>query len=194
MRTLMACLVPFVAACGASTTGRLPPGFSHMARGSVARSNVELQSVDNFGFTGVVVSVPRTKVPGPAIARSSQHCKGTPNGYRQIWDDGTERWSVVVGATDQLCEVVSDSGGSLAWVRKNLPTDPIPGELRATVNRFGDARVLEVQRRQGPDADDYVVELETLSGVRYLLVISPSGAIVHRLRRYPALVDLPEAD
>lgn len=180
--------------CGASTTGRLPPNFSRTAAGSVPRSNLELRSVDNFGFTAVVAQVPRDRVPGPALARASQSCPGTPSGYRQIWDDGAERWSVVVGAAEQTCEAVSAPDGDLAWIRKNVPTDPVPGEIRATIQGFGDSRVIEIQRRQGPDADDYVVELETLSGKRYLLVVSTSGALIHRLRRYPGLIDLPESE
>jgi len=194
MRTVFFFACTFAIGCGASTTGRLPPGFSRTAAGSVPRSNLELQSVDNFGFTGVVAQVPRDRVPGPALARASQSCPGTPSGYRQYWDDGDERWAVVVGAAEQTCEVVSARDGDLAWVRKNLPTDPVPGEIRGTVRSFGDSRILEVARREGPDADDFVVELETLAGKRYLLFISPSGAIIHRLRRYPGLIDLPESD
>jgi hypothetical protein len=191
---LRASLALFAAGCGAGGTGRLPAGFSRTAAGSVPRSNLELRSVDNFGFTTIVASVPRARVPGPALARASQSCPGTPSGYRQMIDDGDERWGVVVGAAEQTCEVVSESSGALCWVRKNVPTDPVPGELRATLQSFGDSRVIEIERRRGPEADDYVVELETLAGKRYLLVVSTSGEIIHRLRRYPGLVDLPESD
>ncbi len=180
--------------CGGSVTGRLPPGFSRTAAGSVPRSTVELRSLDNFGWTGVVASVPRERVPGPALARASQHCPGTPSSYRQYWEDGTELWSVVVGAAEQLCEVVAASDGEMAWVRKNLPTDPLPGEIRGAVQGFGDSRIMELSRRRGPEADDFVIEFETLAGKRYVVVLSPSGNVVHRMRRYPAVVDLPESD
>jgi hypothetical protein len=94
-------------------------------------------------------------------------------------------------ADAKLCEVAARPDGELVYTECRIDAGELPEPVSARVSAtFPEGKILEAERKSGPEADEFTVEVE-VGGREFYLRIAPDGTLIGKLVRVPAIVELP---
>ena len=117
----------------------------------------------------------------------------TPRRYETEWyAEHGEVHEVEVDTKDgQQCELAAKPDGTELYVECHVAPTALPAAVaQAAADAVPGGKVVEAESKKGPNIDHFTVEVQ-LGDVEYYLVISPTGALQHKLRRIPAVVEVP---
>lgn len=94
-------------------------------------------------------------------------------------------------ADDKVCEVAARPDGELVYTECRLDPRELPEPVSARVSAtLPDAKILEAERKSGPETDEFTVEVE-VGTQQFYLRIKPDGTLLAKLVRVPAIIELP---
>jgi hypothetical protein len=94
-------------------------------------------------------------------------------------------------ADNEMCELASRPEGELVYTECRIDAAELPEPVSARVGAtFPDGKILEVEKKSGPEIDEFTIELEA-GGRQFYLRIAPDGALLGKVVRVPAIIELP---
>ncbi|MEM6990508.1 MAG: hypothetical protein AAF721_08425 [Myxococcota bacterium] len=134
------------------------------------------------------------QIAEPVLALAESKFPGsTPRRYETEWyADLGEVHEVEVDTKDgKKCEVAAKADGTELYVECHETEAALSAAAKkAITDAFPDAKILEVESKKGPGLDEITVELES-GGVEYYFIVKPDGSDARKLRRIPAIVEVP---
>lgn len=128
-----------------------------------------------------VLELAKTRFPGSTVRHYET----------ELYADRGRVYEVEVDDGGKLCEVAATPEGALVYVECELDPTTLSAELKAAVEREAPGgKVLEAETKQGSDIDEVTVEVE-VDGRELYLRLEPDGTLVQKLRRIPAIVEVP---
>ena len=135
-----------------------------------------------------------SRIPAPIQALAEKTFPGARPLYyeTEFYADLGLVHEVELETTDgKQCEVSSKPDGTLVYTEcrmdaRELP-DPVTARVEATI---AGGKILEAEQKQGPEVDEYTVEIE-FEGREYYLRVKPDGTLIAKLLRVPAIIELP---
>lgn len=190
------CVAVLVGCGGAAATGRLSAHLVRNTAAAVPGRPVLLRSVDGTQFAETEVSVEMDAVPGPVRALRGVGCPNREGGVRfaRLEVAGAEAFKVYAGQSLRACAVVARPDGVRIRVEEALDPTALPGPIVAAIQStfHGDYEIAEVWRVRAEGGDETIEALVRKFGRELIVVMTPTGSIRQRLRRLPAVLDLPD--
>jgi hypothetical protein len=117
---------------------------------------------------------------------------GTVRHYEtELYADRGRVYEVEVDDGGKLCEVAATAEGVEVYVECEIDPATLSAELKAAVEKAAPGgKILEAETKKGSDIDEVTVEVEVGGGELYLR-LQPDGTLVQKLRRIPAIVEVP---
>ncbi|MBI2897756.1 MAG: hypothetical protein HYY06_29630 [Deltaproteobacteria bacterium] len=197
MRELVLCLVSggLVACASTSATGRLPARLVDATGGAVPGRPVVLRSTDGVHFAETEVSVEMDSVPSAVRALRGSGCPNRDGSvrYSRLEVDGADAYAVYVGEGPRFCAVTARRSGMVVRVDEAIDPASLPAAAARTVEGIfhDDYTVTDAFKRTAGGSATLEVHVRK-SGQEYVLVLAPSGTLQLRMRRYPAILDVPD--
>jgi hypothetical protein len=194
---LVVLAVAVLAGCGASAaTGRLPARLLRNTAQAVPARPVVLRSADGTQFSETEVAVEMDAVPGPVRALRNAACPNREGGVRfaRLEVDGAEAFKVYAGQTLRACAVVARPNGVRIRVEEAMDPTALPAPVVAAIEGVfhGDYTIAEVWTIREDGGDETVEALVRKFGRELVLVMTSTGTVRQRLRRLPAILDVPD--
>lgn len=128
-----------------------------------------------------VLELAKTRFPG-----------GTVRHYEtELYADRGRVYEVEVDEGGKLCEVAATPEGVEVYVECEVDPATLSAELKAAIEKAAPGgKVLEAETKKGSDIDEVTVEVE-VDGRELYLRLAPDGTLVQKLRRIPAIVEVP---
>jgi hypothetical protein len=195
--TLAVFSVAVLAGCGgAAATGRLSAHLVRNTAAAVPSRPVLLRSADGTQFAETEVAVEMDAVPGPVRALRGAACPNREGGLRfaRLEVGGVDAFKVYAGQSLRACAVVARPDGVRLRVEEALDPTALPGPLVAGIQGtfHGDYQIAEVWRVRAAGGDETIEALIRKFGRELILVMTPTGTILQRLRRLPAVLEVPD--
>lgn len=197
MRTLALFTVALglVACASTSATGRLPARLVAATGGAVPGRPVVLRSTDGVHFAEAEVSVEMDSVPSAVRALRQSGCPNRDGSvrYSRLEVDGGDAYAVYVGEGPRFCAVAARPTGMVLRVDEAIDPASLPAGAARTVEGIfhDDFTVTDAFKRTVDGTSTLEVHVRK-SGQEYVLVLSSSGSLQLRMRRYPAILDVPD--
>lgn len=94
-------------------------------------------------------------------------------------------------ADGKHCEVAAKPDGTELYVECHIAESELPPAVSNTVAAtIPGGKILEAEKKTSKAGDTFTVEIES-GGTEYYLILSASGELQHKLRRIPAIVEVP---
>lgn len=94
-------------------------------------------------------------------------------------------------ADGRRCEVAATPEGTEIYEECQLEPSALPQPVTATVSStFPSGEIVEAESKTGPDIEEFTVEVKS-GDAEYYLRISPSGELMQKFLRIPAIVEVP---
>lgn len=135
-----------------------------------------------------------SRIAGPVLETAkTQYPDATIEHYETEWyADLGEIHEVEVKTKDgKQCEVAAKPSGELVYTECEASADTLPDPVKKAVDAaVPGGKILEVETKKGEGRDQYTVEVES-GGTEYYLIIAPDGTMKNKLKRIPAIVEVP---
>lgn len=174
------------------------PGLTDAIADAAKGSGVERMKV-RFDDAGAIVKQSvyhgdKSGIPQPVLDLAEQTYPGSqPKHYEtEHYAEFGQVFEVEVETADaKLCEVASRPDGELVYTECRIDVGELPEPVSARVSAtFPDGKIIEAERKSGPEHDEFTVEIEA-GGRQFYLRIAPDGSLIAKLVRVPAIVELP---
>jgi hypothetical protein len=128
-----------------------------------------------------IVALAKEKLPGSTIRRYET----------EIYADRGRAFDVEVFAADgRECELAALADGTMLYTECAIKVEELPAAVRdAALKVAPGGQIVEAEKKQGPAADEYTVEVKTAAMLHYLRV-GPTGEMIWHGARVPAYVEL----
>jgi hypothetical protein len=136
----------------------------------------------------------RSIIPQPVLDLAEQTYPGSKVMHYETEhyaDFGPVSEVEVETADAKLCEVAARPDGELVYTECHIGVGELPESVSARVKAtFPEGKILEAERKSGPDVDEFTIEVE-VGGQQFYLRIAPDGTLTAKLVRVTAVVELP---
>jgi uncharacterized membrane protein YkoI len=150
------------------------------AEGTIVKQS--LYHDDSARIPEAVRTLAETKFPGAKVIQYET----------ELYSDIGRVYEVEVKTKDgKQCEVAADSDGKEQYTECRIANKELPAEVASAVKSAAPGgKIIEAERKTRPDGEEYTVEVKTSSGELYLR-FKPDGSPLAKLRRIPAIVEVP---
>jgi len=157
---------------------------------------VLLRSVDGTQFAETEVAVEMDAVPGPVRALRNASCPNREGGVRfaRLEVDGAEAFKAYAGQSLRACAVVARPNGVRVRVEEALDPTALPGPIVSAIEGVfhDDYQIAEVWKIRSEGGDETIEAVIRKFGRELILVMSANGTVRQRMRRLPAILDVPD--
>lgn len=109
----------------------------------------------------------------------------------ELYADRGRVYEVEVDDAGKPCELAATPEGAEVYVECEVDPASLAAELQAAIEKEAPGgKVLEAETKKGPDVDEVTVEVE-VGGRELYLRMKPDGTLIQKLRRIPAIVEVP---
>jgi hypothetical protein len=117
---------------------------------------------------------------------------GTIRDYEtELYADRGRVYEVEVEDAGKSCEVAATPEGTEVYTECEVDPASLAAELKAAIEKAAPGgKILEAETKKGPDVDEVTVEVE-VDGRELYLRMRPDGTLIQKLRRIPAIVEIP---
>lgn len=198
MRALLAvwCVAVLSGCGGAGASGRLPAQLLRNTGGAVPGRSVLLRSLDGAQWSETEVAVEMDAVPGPVRALRNAACPNREGGVRfaRVEIGGADAFKVYAGQSLRACAVIARPNGVRVRTEEALDPTALPGPIVSAIEGVfhDDYAIAEVWKVQASGGDETIEALIRKFGRELILVMTPTGTVRQRLRRLPAVLDVPD--
>ena len=135
-----------------------------------------------------------SRIAAPVLELAKKEFPGSkPVHFETEWyaDLGDVQEVEVETADGKHCEVAAKPTGELVYKECGESPESLPDPVKKAVDAaVPGGKILEAESKKGPDVDQFSIEVES-GGVEYYLIITPDGTMQHKLKRIPAIVEVP---
>lgn len=178
----------------ATGAAALQPGVAEAATQATGISKMKLRlDADGQWSKQSVYHGDESRIAEPVRALAAKKFPGgTATRYETEWyADHGEVHEVEVKTTDgKTCEVAAKPDGTELYVECHETEASLPAPVKDAVSTaYPDGKILEAERKTGPNLDEYTIEVQS-GDAEYYLIVAPDGTLSKTLRRIPAIVEV----
>ncbi len=211
-------LLGFVSACGtsgAASEGTTPPGSSAAAtvEGAGAPAAALDAEITKTAASAAVVEKMKVRLDGEGnvVKQSLYHgsADAIPEAVRklaetrfpgakvtgyetELYADRGRVYEVEVDTTDgKHCELAASPAAEELYTECEVDPATLSDAVKAAIDKAAPGgKLLEAETKKGPDLEEITVEVEA-GGEEFYLRINTDGSLIQKLRRIPAVVEVP---
>jgi hypothetical protein len=174
------------------------PGVTQAIADAAKGSTVQRMKL-RFDDAGAIVKQSvyhgdRSGIPQAVLDLAEQTYPGGQTKYYETehYAEFGQVFEVEVETKDaKMCEVAARPDGELVYTECHIDAAELPEPVTARVSAtFPDGKILEAERKSGPETDEFTVEVE-VGARQFYLRIAPDGTLLAKLVRVPAIIEIP---